>query len=409
MVGERMASDSTRAAGESQLQEQERVPGAKATDFPVAGDGHRMRIKSGTVHLGGSQEEGFASREGEDWLRGFLTMTNLVILAGSGCSIGMRGTSKSAPSMWDLHRLVTTLPLYRSAVEALPILERIDNVEDLLSKCVAARHVLDQPAVLEDFIQEASIAIRTACDFVDAGTDLTAHSSFLRKLAHRDPRQERLSLFTTNYDLAFESALQSLSYTAIDGFGYGSRARFGGEHFDLDIVRRGQRGDLILAPNVIRLLKLHGSVDWEFTDTGIRRTPSPERPVLIYPSRDKYQQSYQQPYLEAMARFQMSLRAPDTAVLVVGFGFNDDHLTQPILDAIRTQPTMRMLVVGPDALTPPTGSAVNGLIEAIQSGDGRLALLAAKFHEFSALLPERSDLDRWDEIRTTTQRALTYG
>ena len=110
-----------------------------------------------------------------------------------------------------------------------------------------------------------------------------------------------------------------------------------------------------------------------------------------------------------MARFQMALRAPDTAVLVVGFGFNDDHLTQPILDAIRTQPTMRMLVVSPDVLTPPDGSAVKSLTEAIQSGDGRLALLAAKFHEFSGLLAGRSDLDRWDEIRTTTQRALAHG
>ena len=404
-----MTPNSVDAAERAKTEEESSSPSAETVDSPLTRNVHRMRIKSGTLNLGGSREEVPADREAEEWVRSFLTMTNLVVLAGSGCSIGLGGTSRTAPSMWDLHGLVTALPSYQPAAEALPILDRIDNVEDLLSKCVAARHILEEPSPLEDFVREASTTIREACDFVDGGTDLTAHSTFLRKLAHRDARQERLALFTTNYDLAFESALQNLSYTAIDGFGYGSRARFGGEHFDLDIVRRGQRGELILAPNVIRLLKLHGSVDWEFTDTGIRRTPFPTRPVLIYPSRDKYQQSYQQPYLEAMARFQMALRAPDTAVLVVGFGFNDDHLTQPILDAIRTQPTMRMLVVSPDVLTPPDGSAVKSLTEAIQSGDGRLALLAAKFHEFSGLLPERSDLDRWDEIRTTTQRALAHG
>lgn len=138
-----MTPNSVDAAGRAKTGEESSSPSVETVDSPLTRNVHRMRIKSGTLNLGGSREDVPADREAEEWVRSFLTMTNLVVLAGSGCSIGLGGTSRTAPSMWDLHELVTALPSYQPAAEALPILDRIDNVEDLLSKCVAARHILE--------------------------------------------------------------------------------------------------------------------------------------------------------------------------------------------------------------------------------------------------------------------------
>jgi len=34
---------------------------------------------------------------------------------------------------------------------------------------------------------------------------------------------------------------------------------------------------------------------------------------------------------------------------VTGFGFNDDHLSEPILAAVRTNPHLRLIIINPSA------------------------------------------------------------
>lgn len=336
-------------------------------------------------------------RDNAEWLevaRAFMNNPNLVVLAGSGCSFGLQGRGRRAPMMSDLLVMVEGLPSWEDLIHSRPEFESIRNVEELLSSVQAAASLSHDPGIELRFLQESTTAIRDACDFVDATTDLSSHEAMIRKLANRDTRQERLELFTTNYDLAFETALQNVRFTAIDGFGYGSRARFSGSNFRQDIVIRGPRGELNLAPSVVRLLKLHGSVDWDEGSDGIRRSTNPTNPVLIYPSMNKYRQSYRQPYMEAIARLQTSLRKAETSVLTVGFGFNDDHLTQPLIDALMGEPTLRLLVVCPEAITG-NNATLQKLRGSIAVGDSRVTLLATTMSELARLLPERSDADPW--------------
>lgn len=343
----------------------------------------------GTFDLASDDPEWFATS------RGFLSNPNLAILAGSGCSYGLRGSGNTtAPMMTDLLTTVRDLPTYADLLARRPEFSAIENVEELLSATQSAASLSPDSSVEEAFIATSTEAIRAACDFVDADTDLTHHETLIRKLANRDPRHGRLEIFTTNYDLAFETALQNIRFTAIDGFGYGSRARFSGANFEQDIVLRGPRGELELAPNVVRLLKLHGSVDWDETPHGIRRTATPANPVLIYPSSNKYQQSYRQPYMEAVARLQATLRRQNTTVLVIGFGFNDDHLTQPLVDALMGEPTLQFVVVSPEALTGATRTLTR-LRDAVSAGDNRITLVAATLADIAKGIPERSNADPW--------------
>jgi homogentisate 1,2-dioxygenase len=56
----------------------------------------------------------------------------------------------------------------------------------------------------------------------------------------------------------------------------------------------------------------------------------PKSTVLVYPRNTKYELAFEQPYIEMMSAFQAAIRQPETALLVVGFGFNDNHLAEPI-------------------------------------------------------------------------------
>lgn len=198
---------------------------------------------------------------------------------------------------------------------------------------------------------------------------------------------QRANIYTTNYDLAFEIAARRARFNLIDGFGYGGQ-EFDGGSFDLDYVRRGPNEQLALEPSVFHFLKLHGSVNWDAVGTDIRKVEGrPLNPVLIYPASTKYQLSYRQPYLEFMSRFQMGLRKPDLGVIVVGFGFNDDHLTAPIEAAIRSNVGMRMIVVTPGARVKDRSASLSRIEELVGLGDRRLSLLEATFDDFVRLLP----------------------
>src|SRR5690606_4998902 len=74
-------------------------------------------------------------------------------------------------------------------------------------------------------------------------------------------------------------------------------------------------------------------------------SPSPENAVLIYPAKGKYQQAFVQPHLELLSRFLELLRKPNTCLVVAGFGFNDDHLSEPIVSATKSNPCLKLIIV----------------------------------------------------------------
>ena len=66
---------------------------------------------------------------------------------------------------------------------------------------------------------------------------------------------------------------------------------------------------------------------------------------IIYPSSDKYAESYDQPYFEMMARFQTFLRKKDCLLMVAGYGFADKHINSAIIEAVRQNPGFHLVIV----------------------------------------------------------------
>ncbi len=327
---------------------------------------------------------------------------NLVVLAGLGTSLEItnsKDAGKTAPRMSDLWAEVEKLNSF-TAVKGLlnPDLVKDENLEHILSDAQARSALNPNSTKLDAFVQEAEDVVWRSCSFIDKHSEVESHELFLRKVARRSTRLQRTQLFTTNYDLAFEVAARRARFNVIDGFGYGGQ-EFDGASFDLDYVRRRPHEPLALEPSVFHLLKLHGSVDWDATDNGVRKVPGfakPSSPVLIYPSSAKYQLSYQQPYLEFMSRFQIALRQPDVGLIVVGFGFNDDHLVAPIEAALRSNIGLRAVVVTPGARDKKRSKTLTWFENLIDRGDRRLTLLNGTYDDLVKLLPDIPARDERD-------------
>ena len=90
------------------------------------------------------------------------------------------------------------------------------------------------------------------------------HEAFLRRIARRPARLPRTQLYTTNYDLAFETAASRTGFAVIDGFSHTAPQRFDSGYFDVDLALRDRQraaSAVEWMPNVLQLLKLHGSVE----------------------------------------------------------------------------------------------------------------------------------------------------
>jgi hypothetical protein len=317
----------------------------------------------------------------------------LVILGGLGTSLCIvdGDGNRLAPTMADLWQAAREQAGNGfDEVVAKVGWDGPDDIEGLLSRCQVALE-LKPDAEVEAFLTSAESLIVSKCRFVRPDLDLSTHEAFLRRVARRSTSLPRTQLFTTNYDLAFETAAASTGFAVIDGFSHSYPQRFDGAYFDHDFATRDRERAAVpveWVPNVLQLHKLHGSVDWVDAGDGlVRRDATAERPLIIYPRSSKFELSYQQPFLELMSRFQTALRRPDTGFLIVGSGFNDDHLCQPIMAALRANVRLSLVVVSP-RIDESANQHISKIKSLIERGDRRIALLAASFEELVARVPD---------------------
>ncbi|MDP2356900.1 MAG: SIR2 family protein [Beijerinckiaceae bacterium] len=162
--------------------------------------------------------------------------------------------------------------------------------------------------------------------------DLTPVCSLAAWAAHAGYRLP-IEIFTVNYDLLLETALERLRVPYFDGFVGTLRARF---HIELVENVPGSDGESVPA-FFVRLWKLHGSVNWAWQDDQqIVRLGQPVAEgaaAAIYPSDAKYEESRRVPFIVLQDRLRRALHQPETLVIVAGYSFNDAHLNELLFDA----------------------------------------------------------------------------
>ena len=142
-----------------------------------------------------------------------------------------------------------------------------------------------------------------------------------------------VELFTVNYDLLLETALENLGVPYFDGFVGNLKARFRTEL--VEALPGSESG--CVPSQFVRLWKLHGSVNWIRSDdhqiVRIGRPVPEERPAAIYPSDAKYEESRRVPFVVLQDRLRRALHTPETLLIIAGYSFGDAHLNEMIFDA----------------------------------------------------------------------------
>jgi len=209
------------------------------------------------------------------------------------------------------------------------------NLEQALSRLRRIAALLSGEETIDGLTsREAATLDKHVCEAIVEQLDVTpANNKPLSDFAawvSRADYHSPLEIFTVNYDLLIEGALEEWQVAYFDGFIGTIKARFRTE------LVEPLSGSDSMPPFFTRLWKLHGSLNWEWDEERriLRRANSVSHSVAaIYPSDTKYDESRRMPFVVLQDRFRRALHHPETLTLISGYSFGDEHLNEIIFDA----------------------------------------------------------------------------
>ena len=223
------------------------------------------------------------------------------------------------------------------------------NVEAILSRVRTARAAIGSRGRLHGLSRDDLDNVEvTICRTIGAlaNPDLTRfpavspHDRFAKWIG-RVVRIAPIEIFTLNYDVLIERALERARIPVFDGF-VGAYQPF----FHGDSLRRSELG---VGSAWTRLWKIHGSVSWrkvvEGTDTRIVRTQPSNDGEMILPAMSKYDESRMQPYLAYLDRLGRFLDQDDSLIVCCGYSFGDQHVNNVLFSALANRPRTHLVAL----------------------------------------------------------------
>jgi hypothetical protein len=404
------------------------------------------------VFLKGAQDF-FASKDGvsPNWdksvdlvreqLSEAMNSRNVAFLLGAGCSsfvsddkqLGIAtmpllakefaetyGADKDAlfPSAAERTTLKKELGLDVSANEFAANIERLmeclHSQHFVLSRSVLEQHkpALTLVATIIAKVQRFILERCTKGAFASGDETVSRlYEAFYRKLVFRDRALPRPWVFTLNYDLFNETAMDRLGLPYCNGFAGIIERRFNPALFryalaeQLDITSRRWTA----VDGFVYLCKLHGSVSWVEDDHGlfpIREKQKPELPerVMVYPTPAKQNAGLASPYADLFREFHMRIVREQSVLCTVGYGFGDEHINSIIYQAL-TIPTFRLVIFAAPSSAGEIGKLrdLNDPRIWIIGGDGPAG---SKIHYFNTVVDKLMPEPPGDRIDTAVRKVV---
>ncbi len=333
---------------------------------------------------------------------------NFLVLTGAGSSMDVEG--KSMFQLWDIAEkkyhyenteesglksdLKTICETIKFEYERKDLEALLSQIEGTIKFSGDTEIELHGDVKKELSVIKAEIfkVIVDECTIPTPPIDSFPHKTFLEKILQRKQTSPRVKIFTLNYDTLFEDAARAANSIVIDGFSFTLPRTFSGRFFDYDIVQR--EGSKLkeednFVQRVLHLHKLHGSINWTRKDSTneVIVESNPSEPLMVYPRESKYEDSYEQPFFEMMARFQRNLRLNnDTLLICIGYSFNDKHINAAIEEALNQNPGFRLAVIDPGFDFSQVKAMQSIKSQALKSE--RIIMVAETFSEFANSFPE---------------------
>jgi len=184
--------------------------------------------------------------------------------------------------------------------------------------------------------------------------------SFLLSFSSRTATRERLHIFTTNYDRLVEYGADLAGLHLLDRFVGCLEPIFRSSRLDIDMHYNppGIRGEPRYLEGVVRVTKLHGSLDWIYRNGFVRKVGLPFGPqddhpaindkpcesVMIYPNSAKDRETSEYPYVELFRDYAAAVCRPNSVLVTYGYGFGDEHINRTIADML-TIPSTHLVII----------------------------------------------------------------
>ena len=211
------------------------------------------------------------------------------------------------------------------------------------------------------------LPFRGTCVSLDDFDDFYGYSKELIQLYKefylrivKKTRQVPVNIFTTNYDLYSENALDELGIMYNNGFLGSAQRIFNPNSYNYVVVENlGLSRDVWKSvSNFINLYKIHGSINWLKDDNSGSDTPhilekdielirsrKKYDSIMIYPTPQKDRTTLMVPYSDLFRMMQNSLLKKNSVLISLGYSFGDEHINRIILNALSVY-DFRLVIFG---------------------------------------------------------------
>lgn len=159
------------------------------------------------------------------------------------------------------------------------------------------------------------------------------------------------NIFTTNYDLFIENAVNNLQSHSRFVFNDGASGYFerilNSSNYNQAVAYKGINDNYIMEIPSINLIKSHGSVNWKReSDKVIVSNMVYDNPMIVPPTGYEEQETFINSYFHDMLRiFQIELDKPQSVLIIVGFSFQDKHIAKMVKRALQNRELIVYLFV----------------------------------------------------------------
>lgn len=281
-------------------------------------------------------------------------MDNLLEILASPKQVGIligAGVSKACglPNVDDLTKEVRKIITDKNFID---LLHEDDNVEVILSKLHQLKYLLSNGKKFNGLslkeVQEIEKSIKRIIYMnLSKTVDFTKLSSLVTWLNYINREFEK-EIFTLNYDLLLERAMEDLSLPYFTGFIGNVRPFFMSDSVD------DYKG-IYVKKSWTKLWKLHGSLNFMKTLEGkiiIENNIGEEyEHLLVYPSMDKYLSSRKAPFISYLDRFRKYMLENEKVLLILGYSFGDEHVNEIIINGLNDNTRLSVFAFAFDEIT----------------------------------------------------------
>ncbi|CUW20153.1 SIR2 family protein [Leuconostoc gasicomitatum] len=246
-------------------------------------------------------------------LRKLMITKQLNFLIGSGTS------AKSIGLMRDFKGNAET---GKTANEQLE-----DKVNDVSQKIISGAYELSGEDNIQANLNDYTHFLKSVIDVIN--------------LSNSRQTPKSVNLFTTNYDLYIEKAVDELIGTSRFVFNDGANGYFKrvleSSNYNRVVSYKGLNDNYISEIPSISLIKPHGSMNWSEQNgiitigNEVAKTPKIVKPTGIE-EKDTYLDNH---YYEMLRVFQLELDKPQSVLFIIGFSFQDKHIKKMVKRALQ--------------------------------------------------------------------------